>query len=138
MFAGTELIKLLDTQTRGFYAEVAAAVERVGISDHPSFFASSTSAALFAGEGSPLTQATGTFEEFDLAAIDELFGGRATSWEAVLSPFSGAEAMQRLLDAGARVEGWESVLYRQVTPDLAIDPNPSIEVIEVDEGNLEV
>ncbi|HVT13269.1 MAG TPA: hypothetical protein VHE55_13470 [Fimbriimonadaceae bacterium] len=113
-----------------FYAEFGEAVRAAGLPGEP-FLDLGDTCALFAGDGSPLTQASGTFGEEELLALTRFYRDRAASWEAVLTPFSGIEAMTRLTspDWEAKPIGWESTLYRPLAEPLPDEPvSPEIEV----------
>lgn len=91
-----------------------------------------TGYALFAGEGSPLTQLT----EFahrtpgDPGLIDAFFTPRAENWEVGVTPFTDAESLRALFGAGYRPAQFEGVLAQWVQP---IAEAPEVEIVEVDD-----
>jgi hypothetical protein len=86
--------------------------------------------AIFMGEGSPITQAYGRFGTANLEAIDRFYAGRASQWEAIVTPFDGPEAGQAIFDAGGRIKGWESTLVHSLdeVPSVALPPGGTLEV----------
>jgi len=131
MFADDSLAKRLAAQTKKFYVDFAPVVRRAGIPGEP-FLDLGNTAALFAGDGSPLTQAMGAFELDHLDALADFFRGRVSSWEAVLTPFSGHDALERLIARHGVPMGWESTLYRPLAESLPESQlAPEIEIIEV-------
>jgi len=138
MFADDVLAERLSAQTRKFYVDFGNAVVRAGLLGEP-YLELAGSAALYAGDGSPLTQAIGTFSGDDICAIDNFYRGRATSWEAVLTPFAGIEALGRLLDHGGKPMGWESALYRPFEIPLPDEESDSrIKIVEVETSGRRV
>lgn len=136
MFADDLLAKRLEGQTKQFYIDFGQAVRDAGLPGEP-FADFGDTCALFAGDGSPLTQAVGQFSDEALTALADFYRGRASSWEAVLTPFAGIDALTRLVGPNweAKPMGWESTLYMplsQVSPG-----QPLSEKIELREVALE-
>jgi hypothetical protein len=95
--------------------------------------------AVFAGRGSPLSQARGRLSPEHLRAMQDFYGGRTERWEAIVGPFSDREALGWLCEAGATHVGWENLLYRPLAPDLREPDLPSgVTIDAVDEGLREV
>lgn len=94
--------------------------------------------AIFAGDGSPLTQATGDFREAELEWIADFYRGRTAQWEAIVTPFFDAGAMNRLIARGAQLASWENLLYRPLSEPPVVPPlPPEIEIFEVAEDEME-
>jgi hypothetical protein len=137
MFADEALAQRLALQNKEFFSALVPAVREAGLGEGEPLLDLGDSMAFFAGEGSPLTQAIGALTAEHLQAIQTFYRGRATTWEAVLTPFSGPEALQRVIDLGGKAMGWESVLYRQTSDPLPDwQPAPEITVVEVDQRDL--
>ncbi len=129
MFADIALAHRLHRQNRQFFAGLASAARAIGIADPVLDLESSI--AFFAGDGSSLTQASGELSDDDLDKIAKFFRGRATNWEAILTPFDGPEALQRVIAWGGKPEGWESVLWRPVEELRSCEEEPAIRIEEV-------
>jgi hypothetical protein len=136
LFADAALDKRLLALSRFMYEDMAVAVRQAQPTVGEPFLDLGTTYALFAGEGSPLTQATGAFEPDHLEEIQRFYAGRVTSWEAVLTPFAGKQALQRALDLGAKVQGWEHTLYRTLDNLPEQDAPDDVEIIEVHEAQM--
>ncbi len=67
--------------------------------------------AVFAGVGCPITQAHGRFSAEDIAKITEFYASRETGWEALVTPYADPGAVERLQEIGAKLNGWETVLF---------------------------
>jgi GNAT superfamily N-acetyltransferase len=102
----------------------------------PNHLETPTTYAIFAGPGSPLTQARGQFTEQDLTEIQSFYRGRTGHWEAVADPFIETDNFNRLLASGATVMNWESILVAdpKTCPPQALDPE--IEVTEAVGDNV--
>ncbi|MBI5706911.1 MAG: GNAT family N-acetyltransferase [Armatimonadetes bacterium] len=97
--------------------------------------------AAFAGDGSPLTQVNGFGfyrkpEPEDLEAVRAFYRGRTQEFEVVMNPFAVPEAWNMLFEAGAKLQTFESVLFRQTGH---FDPaNLDVEVQEVRPEDLDL
>ncbi len=89
-----------------------------------------TGYALFAGEGSPLTQLYGFAHRApgELGDVTAFFAPRCKTWEVVVTPFTEAGTTRALFDAGYRPEPFEGELAQWVG-DV---PEPELRVDEVD------
>jgi hypothetical protein len=87
--------------------------------------------ALFAGEGSPLTQAFGFgFRRFaDPVQLEEFYDGKADNWEVTVTPFTSPETLNALAHHGYRPNHFEGELCR--TTDDPPDA-PRVTIVEVD------
>lgn len=83
--------------------------------------------AIFAGDGSPLTQAAGLTPE-NLDSIGRFFQGRAKAWEALASTLDPPELAAALIDRGARPIQTENVYVRSLA-----DAPVQAEGAEIDE-----
>lgn len=91
-----------------------------------------TGVALFAGAGSPLTQARGFAHRSpgDVEAIEAFFAPRTDDWEVSVDPFTDPETVRRLLDAGYRPGQFEGTLAQRIE---TVPPAPSLDIVEVGE-----
>lgn len=139
MFVNAALAKRLRDQNRWYFAGLAPSARSAGVGPGDPFLDLGDSCAFFAGDGSPLTQASGILNPEDLKALRVFFGGRASSWEAIVSPFSDPAALQSLIDLGSKPEGWESVMVRSVGEPLPewTQP-PEITIVDVDANNVDL
>lgn len=124
MFFDEPLVRRLEAQNRWFYAGLAASPE--------DYLDLGEAFAFFGGEGSPHTLASGAFTPERLEAIQAFYRGRANHWQALFSPFAGSEALQRVIDLGGKVEGWENVYYRPAA--LPLSPIAQAKELEVREA----
>lgn len=125
-----DLTKRLSRET----AETASRVE--GLND--TYLDHGDTYAVYAGNGSFLTQAKGVFTAEQVEAVTAFFRSHGCSWEAIVTPFEGHEALQRLIDAGGKIEQWESLLYRSlVEPPCEAELGECVEVVEVGAETLE-
>ncbi len=139
MLADGTLSSRLFEQNRAFFSHLAPAAREIGIDPAEALLDLGESFAFFAGEGSPLTQANGSFLETHLDAIQDFFRGRATGWEAVLTPLDGPESLQRVLNRGATVMGWESRLYLPLASFVSsYTPPQKLEITEIGPAELAV
>ncbi|MEO8553860.1 MAG: hypothetical protein ABI678_27995 [Kofleriaceae bacterium] len=110
------------------FAELAAAAAQF----HPGAGGKQlgTGYALFAGEGSPITQLYGYAHRVpgDLAEIREFYAKRCPTYEVAVTPFTHAGLLRELLDAGFRPGAFEGELAQWVG-DV---PEPELRVEEVD------
>lgn len=95
----------------------------------------------FTGDGSPLTQVNGFGfykkpEPEDLEAIRSFYRGRTEAFEMVMNPFAMADAWNMLFEAGARLQSFESVLFRQTGHFDAA--NLDVEVEEIGPDGLDL
>lgn len=126
MFFDESLARRLEANHRWFFSELASATR---IPDP--FLDLGYTVAFFAGEGSPYTMALGRFGNDDLDTIGKFYAGRTAHWEALITPFVGPEALQRVLDRGAKAERWESQLYRPTSEPLpTIETPPELTIVE--------
>ncbi len=75
--------------------------------------------ARFAGDGSPLTQACGIAhrtEDFDLAGLDEFYGGLTANWELIVTPFDSPALFREATRYGYVPDHFESVLAQVAGP----------------------
>jgi GNAT superfamily N-acetyltransferase len=110
MFFDEPLIRRLEAQNRWFYAGLVPTPD--------AYLDLGDTFAFFAGEGSPHTLASGRFTSEQLEEIQAFYQDRATYWQALFSPFSGNDALQRVLNLGGTVEGWENIYYRPTSVPL--------------------
>jgi GNAT superfamily N-acetyltransferase len=137
VFADMDFARRLEDQHRVFWTGLAPGVRKAGLVEGEPFLDLGDSVAFFAGEGSPLTQANGFFPAGHIEAIQDFYRGRTADWEAVLTPFAGREALQRFLDRGASVDGWETTMYRDLREPLQRwETPPGMSIVEVDSGDL--
>lgn len=130
------LVKRLEDQNRTFFRDLAPAVRNAGIFGQSPILEVGGTIAFFAGDRSPLTQASGSFSAEEIDAVSEFYRDKTSSWEAILSPFSGAGALGRLIQIGATEEGWENVLCRSLSdPIPSSSCTPEIEIVEVPATN---
>lgn len=92
--------------------------------------------ALFTGQESVITQAGGTLTSEHIKEIAEFYRGHNSPWEVIVTPFSHPEALSNLQNLGAKFNGWEGTLYRQLpyTPEAPSE----IKVEEITEDQLEL
>lgn len=123
MFGDEPLVRRLEAQNRWFYA---------GLSSAPNAYLDlGGTFAFFGGEGSPHTLGAGAFNGEELDRIQRFYRGRTSSWQALVTPFSGVEALQNLLREGAEPESWENVCYRPTSePLLAVEMPAPLEIRE--------
>lgn len=89
--------------------------------------------ALYAGEGSPLTQAFGFGHRTaaDPAVLDEFFEAcGAQSWEVGVTPFTDSATVAALFQKGYRFQGFEGELAMTVE---SLPDEPEVEIVEVGE-----
>lgn len=97
--------------------------------------------AAFVGDGSPLSQVNGFGfhkkpDAEELEAIRAFYRGRTQEFEVVMNPFAVADAWNMLFEAGAKLQTFESVLFRQTGH---FDPaNLDIDVEEVGPDTLDL
>lgn len=123
--------RIHDAQIAGF-RELARAVERV----RPDAVWKELGGglALFAGEGSPLTQIIEFGFQNEDASVEEMidfYSGRCEDWEVAVNPFTHRIVLKRLGDAGFRVTEFDSVLARIAGP-MEVPGDLEIEVVEGD------
>jgi hypothetical protein len=89
-----------------------------------------TGYALFAGEGSPITQLYGYAHRVpgDVAEIRAFYANRCASYEVCITPFTDPGTLRALLDAGFRPGPFEGELAQWIG-DV---PEPELRVDEVD------
>lgn len=89
-----------------------------------------TGVALFAGVGSPLTQARGFAYRSpgDVQTIEAFFAPRTDDWEVSIDPFTDPGTVRRLLDVGYRPGQFEGTLAQRVE---SVQASPSVDVVEV-------
>ena len=90
--------------------------------------------AVFAGIGCPITQAHGRFSAEDIAQISAFYASRGAGWEALVTPYAEPGAVDRLQQMGAKLNGWETVLFLPL-PHLNITGArllPEVRIEEVD------
>ncbi len=94
-----------------------------------------TGYALFAGEGSPLTQVYGFGHRSpgDVDALDPFFEGLAENWEVTVTPFTSQETLAALSERGYRPSHFEGTLA-QITTAVA---SPDVDIVEVEEDDPE-
>jgi len=90
--------------------------------------------AVYAGKDSFLTQAKGVFTRSQIRRLKGFYAAHGCSWEAILSPFAGNEALQNVIDAGGKVEQWETVLFRPAGDPILDHPLPANAEIRLVEG----
>ncbi|MGV3617854.1 MAG: hypothetical protein ACO1SV_21220 [Fimbriimonas sp.] len=92
-----------------------------------------TGYALFAGEGSPLTQVMGFGhrEANDPAELDAFYEGLAENWEVTVTPFTAPETLRALTAQGYRPSHFEGTLVQTVGE---IPRAPEVEIVELDEA----
>lgn len=89
------------------------------------FWMCEPASAAYAGDGNPLTQSCGLGFEPEgipdrLAGIASFYASKSCrKWELILTPFEPAEAFNRAIDAGLRLDHHESVLFLDLA---AYDP----------------
>jgi hypothetical protein len=95
-----------------------------------------TGFALFAGEGSPLTQVFGFAHRTpgDPAEIERFYADRAQNWEVTVTPFTSPETLQALTNLGYRPSHFEGSLAQKI--DHLPEPAP-FDIDEVGEGDAE-
>jgi len=93
-----------------------------------------TGYALFAGEGSPLTQVTGFAHRTpgDPAEVDAFFEGVAHNWEVTVTPFTAPETLQALSERGYRPSHFEGTLVQVVG---TVAEAPEHDIREVSAGD---
>jgi len=93
-----------------------------------------TSYALFAGEGSPMTQVSGFAHRTpgDLKEIDAFYEGLSENWELTITPFTHIETVKAMAEHGYRPDHFEAALAQIVDklPDC-----PDHEILEVEPGD---
>lgn len=89
-----------------------------------------TGYAVFAGEGSPITQLYGYARRSpgDLAEIAAFYANKCETWEVCVTPYTDASLVRALLDKGYRPGAFEGELAQWVG-DV---PEPEVRVDEVD------
>lgn len=93
-----------------------------------------TGYALFAGEGSPLTQACGFGHRTpdDPGQLESFFAPRCSNWEVTVTPFTHPETLRALLEFGYRPHHFEGALAQEI---VEVPQASTFEIIEVEEGN---
>lgn len=90
--------------------------------------------ALFAGDGSPLTQGyglgVGTGDAVErLDRIFAFFAGRTSKWELILTPYELAEVWNLAVERGLRFDHFENMLFRPISPEpRSAQIGPEVEV----------
>ena len=90
--------------------------------------------AIFAGDGSPLTQVYGVGHrdsDFDLAEIESFFQGKASNWELIVTPFTNHALLHAATNVGYVIDHFETVLAQHSAPQECI-LGPGIEIEEVE------
>ncbi len=91
--------------------------------------------AVFAGEGSPRTQAYGLGHRdapVDLSELDAFYGGLAKNWELIVTPFDSQDLLRQAAQLGYVPGQFESVLGQVVPADIEVLPGFEIEEITGD------
>lgn len=123
MFFDEPLVRRLEAQNRWFYAGLAPTPD--------AYLDLGDTFAFFGGEGSPHTLASGRFTSEHLEEVQRFYQHRATHWQALFSPFLGKDALQRVLNLGGTVEGWENIYYRPTSEPLPPFEGPPELVVRV-------
>ncbi len=115
------------------YRATALAIERVDPTLAPALAPIGTGAALYCGDGSPLTQvgrlAVGAkAHEKELDTVEEFYSGRTSRWEYVVTPFSDPDLVAMVVRRGWTAVQYENVLFRSLGGALPAPPATDVEV----------
>ena len=136
MFGDEQLYARLHRRSKTMAAEMAEAASKAGIPGEV-FLDVGDSYAIFAGNGSPLTQGGGSFSSTELEAIQAFYSRHACGWEAIVTPFTSVDSFNRLLSLGATAMNWETVLTRDLG-DLPSEDIGGGRFVEAEAGTLSV
>lgn len=133
MLFNAELRERQEARNRSYFQSLFEVAVAAGVPG-AAYLDLGESRALFVGDGSPLTQASGLLSPEHLERIREFYRPLATSWEAIVSSGADGAALGALIRLGGNVVGWEDLLFISLRePRVAREINERIEILSIGE-----